>query len=1424
MGQFCCSGRALTADARRRRRDVPARWSEAFHRRLWPTALLYGIMALAATALSERPNHYVADNRFEQYFNPSRSLLKMFAVWDGSRGLGAPREDVWIGTTIPVFALRAAGFSPAHTERIFHALCLVTAGLGVVVLVRLFRPRVGAEHLIAGLLTMFGPFSASFLLPSNLYIMFALSPWFVVIFIRGVSGDQPWRWAAVFALVVAAAGNSDTPGLLYTSVALLAAASYLVLIERLVRWRDVGLWVMRAAGLSLACGAWILAKTYYAAEALEARLADTELPSSSATSSSWSESFRGLGNWLSYFREQGQLLKPQTVVYLDSQWIILATFVPAILALVVLWKMRSRGLLLFGAMTIGGIVTMVGGFGVPNASPLGGLILDGFSNVTFLKSLRNTYKAGAGLVIGVSVLAAFGAVAIYRWCAERSRTQAIGAALVGTVLLISLAAPFATRSIYPPDEQVGEVPGYWYDAFEYLDGLPLGGRSLIVPAISQASYRWGYVGDDIFDALMTRPHATATGWMLSTRTGHNALEQITLNAQDPGYCGGVMAAMARRLGISEIVIRNDLDWAASSIARPALFKGLRSDPDFERVAQFGAPGQGVVASNDSSEEAEYERTLPPVEVYRLRSGLSLLDAHRPTGAGTVIASGDVGGWPSLVNAGILGPATAIAASAAMSDAEVVETLAKGSQVVITDTARRRVRNLLHHQPELSPTLAEGQELDRPVRPVYPDVAGAESVAWFRDASSITGAYVRLGGNRNDQRASLAFDGDPQTAWAVPWSGIGPRPSLTVTLRRPTSVHRMVVQSAVTPLGLPTVTGLEVGFSDGSMVTVDVDSSGRAEIDFPARVTSVINFAVSDIGVFGTVVGLAEVSVAGLDLVEHIQVARDLFVRGAPAVLDALRDAPTAYTFSRVSRVVSAVRADPMTTSYDEELAIRRRFEVVRRDEFTVSGTLRLLSTTSDDLVGVLLGQPLNAVGHRPPGTSFDAPAALVLDGDPATWWVGGAIVGDAMTIKIPRQGVSSIRVSQPTDIGTARIHSISAEVGGRVASASFAPPGCSAASEPDCERVVLRFPKNTVGAFVTLRIRAIDDSDVYSPGLIRIAEVSIRGDQPNVIDRDAGVSGDCLELGLGVGPESGKLQTVGVRVTATVGEVLDHQAVPFESCALVSLSPGTQLLETATGTMFDQIAFVPVDGFLRTPPRQEVALQWIQTSPDRLEAVVASSGPVIIDLRTSFDPGWVLQVGGKSLSAVERDAGNSWTIVVDESAQITVLYEPSIRVRWAMIGSMIAMVGCVALALRKPRRLPSIPLLVESMPVNGFDVPPPAASSFQRDVLTVVGSTALGVALAGPWALAIGAVTLLLIKPFPEWRMSVGLAPPVLLAATAVWSAVTHPDAPVNIDYAAQRWGPSALAALAVVFLFQSVALAAVDARRSQAPGPDRDA
>ena len=359
---------------------------------IWPAVLLLAVPA-AVAMLCNQPGTYVGDNRFEQYWSPGWRILRETMLWDGTRGMGRVGEEFW-PLTLPLALLRSLGLSPAVTQHVWHGLLLVLAGTGVLNLVRVFQPRLGVAHLVAAAVYMANPYSVSFLVPSNLYWSYVLAPWLLVVALRGIRAESPreaWRWAAAWALLVFTAGDTDLPGLVFAVAWTVPLAVFAVHVERWVTWRTVGSWVARAAVLTIGVSAAALVKVTLGASALGQRLLYTETPAQVNTSSSWAESFRGLGYWLIYYRSPNRAAEvPGGLSWWESAPGILVTFALPVLALVALWRLRWRIRLMLMAIALPSLLLMVGSFDPEDPTPAGSLLLAAYRNIPSLSSLRNT--------------------------------------------------------------------------------------------------------------------------------------------------------------------------------------------------------------------------------------------------------------------------------------------------------------------------------------------------------------------------------------------------------------------------------------------------------------------------------------------------------------------------------------------------------------------------------------------------------------------------------------------------------------------------------------------------------------------------------------------------------------------------------------------------------------------------------------------------------------------------------------------------------------------------------------------------------------------------------------------------------------------------------------------------------------------------
>jgi arabinofuranan 3-O-arabinosyltransferase len=1284
-----------------------------FAEQLWPSFCLLYTLAAAAT-LTSADGTYVGDNRFEQYWNPGRRIAKTLTIWDGSRGLGRVREDFWPATTIPLAVLRGLGFPSAVAEALFHALLIALAGLGTVALMRLFRPRIGLEHLLAGLFVSFGAYSATFLVPSNLYYSFTLSPWLLVVVFRGVHSSRPWRWAAVFAVLIFTAGNIDTPGLLYSLVPVSALLVYLLMVERSVRLRDVIAWLVKAGSLTVLTSLAMLTKTYLAAATLGQRLGDTEAADVSAFTSSWSESLRGLGNWLSYFKEGGDLLKPQGTWYFTNPYVVAATFVPPCVALFVLWQSRWRGRLLFALMIAFSAVILVGGFPHGDSSPLGGELLDAYTNIKTLTAFRNTYKVGPGLVIAIAVLFGYGVMLAYRSLRRSNPAWRMLPVIAAFVTLAGVSVPFWSGNLYHPDRRTAALPGYWADAFDYLARLDNDGRTLVLPQTSRAQYRWGWVGDDIFDALDARDHAISTGVPLSTPVPANALEALSVLASDPDYQPGTLAPIMRRLGLTEIVLRNDLDWFALKRPRPSAFDHLRADPDFRRQATFGRVGENTARPDDRSDPADQDRKYPPVEVWALTD-----HAVGPVGttpaAPPLVMAGDGFGWSALAQAGLLDGPQAIAFSAERDTAGLTAALRQGSPLAITDSNRRRLRVVVAYEADYSYTLGERQELDRPTQSLWPKTDGSQSVAWFADASAITvtGAPRSASGSLNWNRPAAAFDGDPTTGWAVRSSEEPEGRALGVELRKPTEVH----EARVTLLaGNRTgITRAHLRFSDGS--TVPVELQGReASVTFPPRTTSRIELVIDEVVLDAeTVVGVAELAVPGLDLTEYVQVPDDVYRRAEADgnLAAAVRAAPTGWVFSRSVKTSSQTNPLPAlvgSSSTDEETAIRRRFRTMGDRSTEVGGRLRLRADTTEDVIDRLIGGDHGAVAAQRHNGGLEGIGARAVDGDPQTAWLAPAENAVSVTLRFPRQevrtvdllsrhdGVSSridrfqVETADPADPAAVIVHGGTADNG----EARSSDQTCDTAPKPasDCRRtgrVTLSRP--IVTDHLTVRITGVSGRAATLGGRIRVDELMVNGAVNRPLFRPDARPAPCLLLGARLdgpgGLTAAMFSSLPMTVEAPLDRLLKGDSAPVRGCEPVTVTDGWHTLDTGAHAPFDELQLLEpafVEHLRATTPTSPV-VHVVDRAPTEWSVHIGDNQPgSVVLFNQSYDPGWRAFVNGAPVGPPRNLNGvNAWVLDQDGSLDIELRYNPRSLFGWSLPATGLALALCAYLALRRPR-------------------------------------------------------------------------------------------------------------------------------------------
>jgi len=1234
-----------------------------------------GAVAAVAVALST-DGRYVGDNRFDQYWAPGWRLLRETSLWDGTRGMGRVGEEIW-PLTLPLALLRALGLSPIATQQVWHATVLAVAGVGVVVLLRTFQPRVGPTHVVAGLAYALSPYATTFLVPTNLFWSFAIAPWLLAVARLGLRGDRPWRWAAAWALLVASGGDTDPPSLLLAALWVVPLVLVAVLVEREATWRSALGWLARAGLLTLWVDLAALVKVGLGSGPLAQRLLTTEGVVEVNQTSSWSESWRGLGYWLTYFGTPGRDGDvPGAVAWFETLPGALLTFAVPVVALVAVWRLRWRLRVLWGGLAVLSVAIMVGSnpSALGGRSPLGRLLLEGYDAVPSLASFRTTYKAGSGLLIGVAILAATGASAWGTALARRDgRLRHVPLAGLAVVVLAT-AVPLWQGRLYADDRQVEAIAPHWVEAAAWIEAQPGDARVLVLPGSTQTAYRWGWVGDDVLDTLFRRhPNVVPTNFPVSTPLTADIVDALARRLDEGRLDAAALAAVARRLGVGWVIVRNDLDWERLRVPRPDALEPLRGSDDLPLVETFGDPGTDTTAPGDDSRLAEREAELAPLEVFAVPGVDGTQPLARSTAAPLLVEGGG-DAWPILADLGLLEGDRPLAFAGSRSTSDLEAQLADGSPLVVTDTNRRRLTLIRGPGPVASEVLpAEGDP--GPVSPA--DLFGhdgTQTVATHGAARAVEATgEVGLGGFTPWFRPAAAVDRDLATSWRTGGQRDPVGDALVVALASPHPVRRVSV-TPVRPDGrLRRVTAVDVVVGD-RVERMELGAEGAGEAVFDPAETDRVEVRIAAVEGDGeAAVGLVDVEVEAedgpLDLRERIALpTRAVTADGADA-------APLAYVMSRsgIERTVEASRVE-------EERVLRRSLTVAGNRSFAVTGTVRGGRELPDQAVDALLGGDVGAWGTSRPSLPSEGRGALALDGDPATGWIGRAAEGERLTVRFPEQDVATVTVR----VGGGASDVPLDEVLVSVAAGDRAPVPVALAPEPGCRSGCDRVGTASLDAGDQRRL--VVEVPVDDPGSrrVRILEVEVDGaDGPLPRPGPAGSAGSSAACGAGVVAVDGR--PVPLRVAD--GD-LDERSVPVEACAPLPLDAGAHHLDALAGARVDTLVLATDDALAAPAGAAAVAGRATSRGPGRLDVALDGDDPAVVLSGQSYDPGWRATADGRSLGApVELDGQSAWAVPAGADREVALRFQPQRTYRVALGLSLLGAGVCLVLLLHPARRV-----------------------------------------------------------------------------------------------------------------------------------------
>ena len=729
------------------------------------------VLALLAyvPALQSSPGRMPADTKLFLYLDPGRLISDAPWTFDGRQFAGwVPHQVIaylwpqgpwyWLGDT--------AGLPDWVVQRLWLGTLFLAAGTGVLWLAR--RLGLGmAAALAAALVYQLTPY----VLPYASRTSAMLLPWAGLGWIVGLTvlaaTRSRWRHAALAALVVATVGAVNATALLMVAPApvlwLLVAAC-----GGIITWRRAAGTAMRIGGLSLGVSLWWMAAVVIQGRRGADVLAYSESLESVSYTSTSPEVWRNLGYWLTYVRDGYAPTTSAGRDYMVSGRLIATGFVLLLIGVAGLVATRWAHRRFAVALVAVGVVLAVGVHPIDDPSPLMDLVLgDGTSGAAL--ALRSSTRAVPMLVLGI----ALGVAALVDACgALRLRHRVpwvpILTVLVAILAVANLPALTGRRWVDPAIDRDQDPPAAWSDAAAALDAGDTRARVLQLPGQEFGAFRWGYTVDPPLPGMTEKPLVTRDLLPLGSAAAMDLLFALDDRFQSGTVEPAAIAPVARLLGADTIWITGDAAFDRFRTARPEIARDVvLGAPGVGPAQPYGNPVSNTpdVAMIDEQSVSDPRVGMPnaPVELVPIDGSVPVVRAKDH--AVLVVGSGD-----GIIDA---------AAAGLLDGHELVRYSGSGvtdaAEVIVTDSNRARAHHWRGSQDVVgftedddpsTPDLLRADPADERL-PVFGDADAAPTVA-VQDGPvrARASAYGEPFAYRPEDRAVMAIDGDPATAWRV----------------------------------------------------------------------------------------------------------------------------------------------------------------------------------------------------------------------------------------------------------------------------------------------------------------------------------------------------------------------------------------------------------------------------------------------------------------------------------------------------------------------------------------------------------------------------------------------------------------------------------------------------------------------------------
>ena len=1014
-----------------------------------------------------------ADTKLYLYLNPTRLTSDAPYSWDSRQFAGwVPHQTLsYLWPSGPWYSLCSAlGLPDWIAQRLWLGTLLLLAGLGVRWAAKhLGVPATGA--LIAAVMYQLSPYVLPYVSRTSAMLLpWAGLGWLVGLTIRAATRSK-WRDVGLFGLVMLTVAAPNA-----TAIMMIAPGPALWLLHaawgRVITWRRAFTVTFKLGAISLAVSAWWIAmlsvQGRYGADVLG--YSET-LQAVSYTSSS-SEVLRGMGYWLFYIRDPIGFATTASFRYMTSGRLVVISFAVLIVSLLGLvitrWASRRYAALLVFV----GVVLAVGVHPISNSSPLMSPLANNSRSALAL-AMRSSTRALPLSTFGLALGAGALVVAIGR---TRWRLRSLAPWFVGMLAILNLPAMFTGGFVDPNLTRDEQPPAEWTQATNALDATSTDYRVMQLPGNEFGAFRWGYTVDPPLPGLTKKPFISRDLLPLGSPAAMDTIYSLDDRFQEGTAELASVAPIARLFATDTIWLPGDIAFERFRSPRPETMSQMFSTASSQLgpVVTYGTPTVNTpnvaMIDEQSISSAAIGTPVAPVSLVPVLNPQAIIRAKR----GTVAVAGSGDGLVDAAAAGLIDGTELIRYTADLiATTGGNDAIAGADRVIATDSNRDRAHQWRGSQ-DVTGFTEDGTPGGGVLRfdsadqrlPIFADATTADMTIAEQHGAvhAAASAYGEPFAYRPEDRAAMAVDGNPNTAWLVADHGepTGEFLRLTmdheidsITLVQPQDLrNRWITRITITdasgsfPVDLGTGSHAPSGqvvalHEPSSVVTIRIDATDHAALH-PGE------------GLDG--VGFAEAMTGPGHTDEIVRLPSNVLARvGA--------DQPLDIVLTRLrTRPTNRYRADP-------EAHLARSFTLGTSRALTPSVSARVDQRADDATLALLFGWGGTVSNRRLAGVpSMGGWAAT--DGNAGTSWVSpfDHAIGSSLTIPLTAsQTTTSLTLRQPVSEQLATITEIEVRGDAGPVTVAVPPPNADGVSTLD-------FPGVT-GRRLTITITGTNDAN-----------------------------------------------------------------------------------------------------------------------------------------------------------------------------------------------------------------------------------------------------------------------------------------------------------------------------------------------------------